>query len=64
MVAFPTETVYDLACNGLDIKTVQNIFKAKKRPLNRPIILHVLNYQDMIKLVDITEISNDILNLC
>ena len=63
-MAFPTETVYGLGCNGLDIKAVNNIFKAKKRPLNDPIILHVLSYQEMVKLVDITEISNESLNLC
>ena len=40
LVAIPTETVYGLAANGLDEKAISKIFKAKKRPLSNPLILH------------------------
>ena len=41
VVALPTETVYGLAANALDEKSVANIFQIKGRPANNPIIVHV-----------------------
>ncbi|MEY5043517.1 MAG: hypothetical protein RJA19_744 [Bacteroidota bacterium] len=41
LVAIPTETVYGLACNGLNEKAVGQIFQAKSRPSTNPLILHV-----------------------
>ena len=41
VVALPTETVYGLAANALDEKTVARIFEIKGRPTNNPIIIHV-----------------------
>jgi len=41
LVAFPTETVYGLGANALDVKAVRKIFKAKGRPLSSPLIVHV-----------------------
>jgi L-threonylcarbamoyladenylate synthase len=41
LVAFPTETVYGLGANALDPAAVARIFKAKGRPLNTPLIVHV-----------------------
>ena len=41
LVALPTETVYGLAANALDLRAVAKIFEAKGRPANNPIIVHV-----------------------
>ncbi|MDP4092426.1 MAG: L-threonylcarbamoyladenylate synthase [Bacillota bacterium] len=41
LVAFPTETVYGLGANAYDENAVQNIFKAKGRPSDNPLIVHV-----------------------
>lgn len=41
LVAFPTETVYGLGANGLDPDAVNSIFRAKGRPNDNPLILHV-----------------------
>ncbi|MDD3262296.1 MAG: L-threonylcarbamoyladenylate synthase [Candidatus Absconditabacteria bacterium] len=41
LVAFPTETVYGLGANALDILAVKKIFETKKRPQRNPIIVHV-----------------------
>jgi L-threonylcarbamoyladenylate synthase len=41
LVAFPTETVYGLGANALNRNAVLRIFKAKGRPLDNPIIVHV-----------------------
>ncbi len=40
LVAIPTETVYGLAGNGLDVDAVASIFSTKKRPSFDPLILH------------------------
>jgi L-threonylcarbamoyladenylate synthase len=40
-VAFPTETVYGLGANALDIDAVARIFAAKDRPAWDPVIVHV-----------------------
>ena len=41
LVAIPTETVYGLAANALDGQAVANIFKAKGRPMDNPLIVHI-----------------------
>lgn len=40
LIAIPTETVYGLAANALDSNAVKNIFTAKGRPQDNPLILH------------------------
>lgn len=41
LVAFPTETVYGLGANAFSPESVKNIFKAKGRPSDNPLIVHV-----------------------
>jgi L-threonylcarbamoyladenylate synthase len=41
LVAIPTETVYGLAANALNVLAVTDIFKAKQRPEFDPLIIHV-----------------------
>lgn len=41
LVAFPTETVYGIGANGLSPEATEKIFKAKGRPSDNPLILHV-----------------------
>jgi L-threonylcarbamoyladenylate synthase len=41
VVAVPTETVYGLAANALDAAACRKIFRAKGRPANDPLIVHV-----------------------
>ncbi len=47
LVAFPTETVYGLGANALDVKAVSGIFEAKKRPLDDPLIVHIERREDL-----------------
>lgn len=48
LVVIPTETVYGLAANALDADAVTSIFKAKGRPQDNPLIVHVAS-QDWLK---------------
>jgi len=41
LVAFPTETVYGLGANALDVQAVTGIFTAKGRPAADPLIVHL-----------------------
>lgn len=41
LVAFPTETVYGLGANALDARAVEGIFRAKGRPAEDPLIVHL-----------------------
>ena len=41
IVAIPTETVYGLAGNALDGEVIKKIFKAKARPQDNPLIVHI-----------------------
>ena len=50
IVAFPTETVYGLGANALDEKAVSNIFKAKGRPSDNPLIIHIAKKSDVLTL--------------
>ena len=51
IVAIPTETVYGLGANGLSDIAVSKIFKAKNRPQDNPLILHISDYDMMENLV-------------
>lgn len=43
LVLFPTETVYGIGADGLNSNAVKNIFIAKGRKQDNPLILHVSN---------------------
>lgn len=45
VVAIPTETVYGLASNALDVDAVRHIFKIKQRPPQDPLIVHVADVE-------------------
>lgn len=47
LVAFPTETVYGLGADGLNGEAAARIFRAKGRPQDNPLILHVENLQGL-----------------
>lgn len=45
LVGIPTETVYGLAADAENPKAVEAIYKAKNRPANHPLIVHLANAQ-------------------
>ena len=52
LVAFPTETVYGLGANGLDAKAAAGIYKAKGRPSDNPMILHIFELSELQEITD------------
>lgn len=49
-VAFPTETVYGLGADATNPRAVEMIFKAKNRPPDNPLIVHVTGMKQVEKL--------------
>lgn len=47
LVIIPTETVYGLACDAMNEAAVQEVFKAKGRPLNNPLIVHIAELEQL-----------------
>ncbi len=41
LVAFPTETVYGLGARARDVTAVRSVFRAKGRPVDHPLIVHL-----------------------
>ena len=51
LVGIPTETVYGLAADALNGEAVAKIFKAKGRPMDNPLIVHISDIGQWKKLV-------------
>lgn len=56
-VVFPTETVYGLGADAMSEDAVKKIYKAKGRPGDNPLIIHIADKNDIYKIAD--EISTD-----
>jgi len=54
IVAFPTETVYGLGADGLNVEACRKIFVAKGRPSDKPLSLHVASLEMAEKIARIT----------
>ena len=57
LVAFPTETVYGLGANGLDGESAERVFRAKGRPADNPLILHISNMEMVYELTSEVSVS-------
>lgn len=53
VTAFPTETVYGIGANAYDEKAVRKIFKAKGRPADNPLIVHIACKSDIAVLASV-----------
>ena len=63
IVVFPTETVYGIGANALDSKAVEKIFKAKNRPADNPLIVHISNYKMLDMITEkVSKLEKDIMN--
>ncbi|HTK09556.1 MAG TPA: L-threonylcarbamoyladenylate synthase [Ktedonobacteraceae bacterium] len=51
LVVFPTETVYGLGADALQVAAVEAIFAAKGRPFHDPLIVHIADIEELDELV-------------
>lgn len=62
-VIFPTETVYGLGANAQNEEAVKNIFIAKGRPSDNPLIVHLDDFNKIGKYVkSVTEVARKLAN--
>lgn len=61
LVALPTETVYGLGADAFNSKAVADIYKAKGRPSDNPVIVHIARASDIGRLTPM--LSADIVAL-
>lgn len=52
LVAFPTETVYGLGADVLNLDAIRNVFRVKGRPADNPVIVHVAGTRQLDDIVD------------
>lgn len=50
VVVFPTETVYGIGADALNDEAVDKIFKAKGRPQDNPLIVHIADFDELYNL--------------
>lgn len=61
LIGLPTETVYGLAADARNQQAVENIYRAKGRPSDNPLIVHI---HDQRQLTDfVTEVSEQVTQL-
>lgn len=52
LVAFPTETVYGLGGDALNPQSSEKIYRAKGRPCDNPLIVHIADLKDLNVIVE------------
>ncbi|MDE1871486.1 MAG: threonylcarbamoyl-AMP synthase [Candidatus Micrarchaeota archaeon] len=60
IVAFPTETVYGLGADAFNGGACRNIFKAKNRPMDNPLIAHISKTRDIERVA--REVPEEVMN--
>ncbi len=61
LVAFPTETVYGLGADAMNPEAVAKIFRAKARPSDNPLILHICDVNQVCDLAHENDVSRAIM---
>lgn len=62
LVAFPTETVYGLAADALNLEAVARVFEVKGRPANNPLPVQVASERDIPQVaVDIPYVAAELI---
>ena len=62
LVAFPTETVYGLGAHAMNPDAVRRIFRAKGRPADNPLIVHVADLAQVEQVAtELTPLARDLM---
>lgn len=63
LVVFPTETVYGLGADASNPQAVKNIYKAKGRPSDNPLIVHISKQDDVQRIArEIPDYAKELMN--
>jgi L-threonylcarbamoyladenylate synthase len=63
VILYPTDTVWGLGCDATKVKAVERIFKIKKRPEKKSLIILLDQYEKLYQYVeDVPEIAFDLMN--
>ena len=60
LVAIKTETVYGLACDPSNLKSIEKVYNLKKRPFYNPLIIHVNSIEMARKIVEVNQLAKKI----
>jgi L-threonylcarbamoyladenylate synthase len=52
LIAFPTETVYGLGADAMNVEAVHRVFDAKGRPSDNPLIVHIAALENSFNFTD------------
>ena len=63
VVGFPTETVYGLGADALNVTAVKKIYEAKGRPSDNPLIVHVPNVEEADKAAIVTPLAEKLFSV-
>ena len=63
VIAFPTDTVYGVACDLWNPEAIDKVFAAKKRTKNKPLPILVGVQEQLSQITDISQINQNILAL-
>lgn len=63
VVGFPTETVYGLGADALNVDAVKKIYEAKGRPSDNPLIVHVPNVEEARKVAEVSPLAEKLFSV-
>ena len=62
LVAFPTETVYGLGCDGLNEEAVERLYRVKGRKPTKPVILHIHNPLQAEEVAEVNDVARALMD--
>ncbi len=63
IVAFPTETVYGLGADAHNRKTIERLYRIKKRPSRKPLTIHIAELERLKELnVEVNPLAERLMN--
>jgi len=61
VILYPTDTIWGIGCDATNTKSIKKIYKIKKRPKNKPLILLVNDIKMLSKYVE--KLTNEIIEI-
>lgn len=60
IVTYPTDTVYGLGCIATEKKAIKRIYKIKKRPVDKPLLILIKDQQMLDEYFAVNEVQKNI----